>query len=97
MGYFFSHALCDFNTRVVDAGLFSNAAGGLIGRCTKLPEQFGHTELNFDIAQSQQKVHSNVQINALLASGAKSVLQHSQLGFNASMSFLFLMYLMYWN
>ena len=33
---------CSFNTRLVDAGLFFNAAIGLIGRLTKLPPQLGH-------------------------------------------------------
>jgi hypothetical protein len=40
--------------------------------------------------QSQQNVHSNVQIIASVAEGGKSLLQHSQLGRNSSMLTLLL-------
>ena len=75
---------CSFKTRLVDAGLFFNAAIGLIGRLTKLPPQLGHWLPNTPSTQLVQKVHSNVQICASVDSGGKSLLQHSQFGLNSN-------------
>jgi len=66
--------------RFFDAGYFSNICIGRIGRLTKLPAQLGHLKCNVVSAQSAQKVHSNVQMNADPESGGKSLSQHSQLG-----------------
>jgi len=49
-----------------------------------LPPQLGHTPLRRFSTQSRQKVHSNVQIIALVADGGKSMSQHSQLGRSSS-------------
>jgi hypothetical protein len=49
-----------------DAGYFSINKVGRIGRSTKLPPQFGQTFCKTVVAQSLQKVHSNVQIIASL-------------------------------
>jgi len=73
-----------FNTRLVDAGLFFNAAIGLIGRLTKLPPQLGHCLFKTPSTQFVQKVHSNVQIFASVDSGGKSLLQHSQFCLNSN-------------
>ena len=73
-----------FKIRLVDAGLFFKAAGGRIGRLTKLPEQLGQTLFNTDSAQLLQNVHSNVQITASVDSGGRSLSQHSQLGLNSN-------------
>ena len=68
----------------MDAGLFFNAAVGLMGLLTKLPPQLGHILFNTPSAQLLQKVHSNVQITASVDSGGKSLLQHSQFGLNSN-------------
>ena len=73
-----------YSTRLVDAGLFFNAAIGLIGRLTKLPPQFGHFLFKTPLTQLVQKVHSNVQICASVDSGGKSLLQHSQFGLSSN-------------
>jgi len=75
---------CSFSTRLVDAGLFFNAATGLIGRLTKLPPQLGHWLSKTPSTQLVQKVHSNAQICASVDSGGKSLLQHSQFGLNSN-------------
>jgi hypothetical protein len=70
--------------RFVEAGFLASIAAGRIGRLAKLPPQFGHTPFNTSVAQSAQKVHSNVQIIASTLSGGKSLSQHSQLGLSSS-------------
>ena len=75
---------CSFNTRLVDAGLFFNAARGLIGRLTKLPPQLGHWLFKTPSTQLAQNVHSKVHIRASVDSGGKSLSQHSQLGLNSN-------------
>ena len=57
---------CSFRTRLVDAGLFFNAAIGLIGRLTKLPPQLGHWLFKTPTTELVQKVHSNVHYVPLL-------------------------------
>jgi len=59
---------------------FSAALRGLF---TSSPPQFGQRIAIFS-AQLAQKVHSNEQISASVASGSRSLLQHSQLGLNSS-------------
>jgi hypothetical protein len=54
------------------------------GRSTKFPLQFGQVLLKCCSAQAAQKVHSKVHIRASVAEGGKSLSQHSQLGFSAS-------------
>src|SRR4051812_3147561 len=71
-------------TRLVEAGYFFSIAAGRIGRAEKLPPQFGQTPPSTPSAQSAQKVHSNVQINASVASGGRSLSQHSQFGRRSS-------------
>ena len=75
---------CSFITRLVDAGLFFNAAIGLIVRLTKLQPQLGHWLFKTPSTQLVQKVHSNVQICASVDSGGISLLQHSQFGLNSN-------------
>jgi hypothetical protein len=70
--------------RRVDGGFFASFPGGRTGRGAKLPPQLGHTPLRRVSTQSRQKVHSNVQIIALVADGGKSTSQHSQLGRSSS-------------
>jgi hypothetical protein len=79
---------CGLNTRSFEGGYFANLFAGRIGRDEKFPPQFGQTPPSFVSAQSRQKVHSNVQIMASIASGGRSLLQHSQLGRKASMAIL---------
>jgi hypothetical protein len=73
------------NTRCVDAGYFTSIAGGRIGRGEKLPPQFGQRPFKRLSTQSRQNVHSKVQIIASVASGGRSLSQHSQPGFSTSM------------
>jgi hypothetical protein len=75
---------CGLNTRSLDAGYFTSIAGGLIGRGEKLPPQFGQRPFNRVSTQSRQNEHSNVQIIASIASGGRSLSQHSQPGFSTS-------------
>ena len=65
---------------MVDAGYLAIILKGLIGRCTKLPEQLGHTFLKSANAQFLQYVHSKEQIIASVDVLGKSLLQCSQLG-----------------
>jgi hypothetical protein len=58
---------------------------GRTGRGLKPPPQFGQTLCNIVSAQSAQKVHSKLQIRALLAAGGKSVSQCSQPGRSSNM------------
>jgi len=74
-----------FKTRFVDAGYFFSNSFGLIGRLTKLPQQFGHLKFKTDCAQDVQKVHSKVQMTASLDSGGRPLLQHSQFGLSSNM------------
>lgn len=70
--------------RLVEAGYVASFSAERRGRLTSSPPQFGHTPLKIVVAQSMQKVHSNVQINASSACGGRSRLQHSQLGRSSS-------------
>jgi hypothetical protein len=74
-------------TRRVDGGYCASFAAGRIGRGERLPPQLGHTPSSTRSAQPAQKVHSNVQIIASLASGGRSLPQHSQFGRSSSMPF----------
>jgi hypothetical protein len=71
-------------TRLVEAGYFFSIAAGRIGRTEKLPPQFGQTPQSTVSAQSVQNVHSKVQTIASVASGGRSLSQHSQLGRSSS-------------
>ncbi|SIT35398.1 hypothetical protein BN2475_50002 [Paraburkholderia ribeironis] len=57
-----------------------------IGRCWKLPPQFGHTLRNLLSAQTSQKVHSYVQIIASDAFGGSDLPHPSQVGLSSSMT-----------
>jgi hypothetical protein len=70
--------------RFVEAGLDTSNTLVRIGRSTKFPLQFGQILLNLCSAHCLQKVHSKVHIRASLAEGGRSLSQHSQLGFRAS-------------
>jgi hypothetical protein len=72
-------------TRSTEAGYFTSKAAGRIGRGTRLPPQFGQIPRNTSPAQAAQNVHSKVQIIASVASGGRSLSQHSQLGRSWSM------------
>ena len=48
------------------------------------PPQFGQMPRNLFSTQSAQKVHSKVQILASVLPGARSLLQHSQLGLSCN-------------
>jgi hypothetical protein len=65
-------------------GYLASKTAGRIGRAEKLPPQFGHLPSSAFAAQSAQKVHSNVQIIASVASGGRFLSQHSQLGRSSS-------------
>src|SRR5690606_3043939 len=70
-------------TRVVDGGYLRSRAAGRTGRSTRLPPQFGQTPFKTSSAQAAQNVHSKVQMRAI-ASGGKSLSQHSQFGLSSS-------------
>ncbi len=53
---------------------------GRIGRGTKPPPQLGQTLKRMLSTQSAQKVHSKVQMRAIIESGGRSLLQYSQFG-----------------
>src|SRR3546814_4394784 len=55
-----------FSTRLLLAGYFSSMRAGRMGRCTRLPPQLGQLPASTPMAQSRQKVHSKVQIMAVL-------------------------------
>ena len=57
-----------------------------VGRGTRLPPQFGHTNCRLFFAHSKQNVHSNEQIWAPSLSGASALEQLSHLGFISSMA-----------
>jgi len=63
---------------VVDAGYFSRSRAGRIGLGANVPPQFGQTPWSGPLAHCAQNVHSNEQITASAASGARSLPQHSQ-------------------
>src|SRR3546814_3919263 len=65
-----------FSTRLLLAGYFSSMRAGRMGRCTRLPPQLGQLPASTPMAQSRQKVHSKVQIMAVLLSGGRSRSQH---------------------
>ena len=73
-----------FNILLEDAGWDFNSSTGRIGRCTKLPPQFGQIPFKISVAHVIQNVHSNEQITASVDSGGKSLLQHSQLGLSSN-------------
>ena len=66
--------------RSVEAGFFASLSAGRRGRATSSPPQLGQWPLSVVSAHDAQKVHSNEQIRASIASGGRSLLQHSQLG-----------------
>jgi hypothetical protein len=68
----------------MDGGFLFSKPAGRIGLGTKFPPQLGQTPFNLSATQSQQNVHSKEQIIASGESGGKSLSQHSQPGFNAS-------------
>jgi hypothetical protein len=68
------------STRAVEAGYCSSFSGGRMGRETSSPPQFGQRPPSAVSVQPRQKVHSKLQIMASVASGGRSLLQHSQLG-----------------
>jgi hypothetical protein len=70
--------------RWVEGGYFPSIEAGRIGRGAKLPPQFGHRPPRRVSTHWRQKVHSKVQIIASVASGGKSLLQHSQFGRSSS-------------
>jgi hypothetical protein len=73
--------------RSVEAGYFASAEAGRRGRANNSPPQFGHFPCRTSSAQLEQNVHSKVQMRAFVASGGRSMLQHSQLGLSCSMVF----------
>lgn len=62
----------------------SSIAAVRVGRRTSSPPQFGHRPLRMPSAHVMQNVHSNEQMTASVASGGKSLLQHSQFGRSCS-------------
>lgn len=76
---------CGLCTRSDDAGKRASFSAGRRGRATSSPPQLGQRPPSLVPAQSAQKVHSNEQMRAFVASGGKSRLQHSQLGRSWSM------------
>ena len=80
--------LTGFNTRLVEAGYFSNSSGGLTGRGVNPPPQLGQIRFNTPSTQVLQYVHSKVHIQASVDSGGKSLSQFSQLGRSSSMIIL---------
>ena len=76
------------NTRSVLPGYLASLSAGLLGRATNSPPQLGQRPLSFVSAHDAQKVHSNEQTRASVASGGRSLLQHSQFGLSSSMVLL---------
>ena len=72
-------------TRAVDAGCSTSFSAGRMGRETSSPPQFGQRPPSVVSVQFRQKVHSKLQIMASVASGGRSLLQHSQLGRSSNM------------
>jgi len=73
-----------FNLRTIEAGFFPSFSGGRMGRCTRLPPQFGQRPCSLVSAQWQQNVHSKLQIIASSEEGGRSLSQHSQFGRSSS-------------
>jgi len=73
--------------RLVEGGLLASLVTGRLGRATNSPPQLGHLPLSTVSAHGAQNVHSNEQMRASVASGGKSLSQHSQLGLSSSTSF----------
>jgi hypothetical protein len=71
-------------TRWVEDGFLASLETGRIGRGSRLAPQLGQRPPSLVLTHSRQKVHSKVQIIASVASGGKSLSQHSQLGLNSS-------------
>ncbi len=71
-------------TRSPDAGYFARRFSGRTGRRSKLPPQFGHTPAYSTATQSQQNVHSKVQIMASEESTGRSRSHRSQFGRSSS-------------
>jgi hypothetical protein len=69
------------------AGLFNNFAAGRRGRVTSSPPQFGQTPAKIFSAHAAQNVHSKEQIKASVASGGRSLSQHSQPGRSSSIGY----------
>ena len=67
-------------TRSVEAGNLASLLAGRRGRVTSSPPQLGHRPSSTPLAHDTQNVHSNEQMRASVASGARSRLQHSQFG-----------------
>jgi hypothetical protein len=65
-------------------GVLLHSAGGLIGRATMLPSQFGHTPTSTVSTHAAQNVHSKLQMRASFESAGRSTSQCSQLGLSAS-------------
>jgi hypothetical protein len=63
----------------------ASAAAGRLGRATNSPPQFGQRPARTFSAQAAQNVHSKEQMRASVASGGRSLSQHSQPGRNCSM------------
>jgi hypothetical protein len=63
----------------------ANCARVRIGRCWKLPPQFGHTLRSVLSAHTSQNVHSYVQIIASDAFGGSDLPHPSQDGLSSSM------------
>lgn len=80
----FDEQPAEFTTRCVDAGAALSLSFALRGRGTNSPLQLGQIRLSKRSEQSAQKVHSKEQILAIKLSGARSALQHSQLGRNSN-------------
>ena len=74
-------------TRLVEAGCSISLFAGRRGLGTNSPPQFGHFPSRTESAHVEQNVHSKEQIRASVVSGGRSLLQHSQLGFNKSIFF----------
>ncbi len=73
-------------TLSVDAGNLASVAAGRRGLFTNSPPQFAHLPLRIVSAHVEHHVHSIEQISASTESGGRSLLQHSQFGFNKSIS-----------
>jgi len=78
--------LWDNDTRLVEGGRLAtespgrHSVAGRIGRGSKPPPQFGQTLNSTLSTQSAQKVHSKVQMRAIVDAGGRSRSQHSQFG-----------------
>lgn len=70
----------DRSVRSSFAGYLASAAPVRVGRGENVPPQFGQRPPSTVSAHARQKVHSNEQIIASVASGGRSRSQHSQLG-----------------